>query len=129
MEISWFDIVLLLGFAVGFVICYIGPVAWAIRDANERGFAGGIIVLLFLMGGPLAAVIWFIIRPLRTLSQINAGEYDNADDAMAAAAKLDQIGEWDSAERLYLLCIDRWPEHAAYAKRCLDAIREKRKLH
>ena len=50
-------------FAGVFLFIYFAPAAWAVGDAQRRGQAGGIVVLLFLLFGPLTAIIWLCVRP------------------------------------------------------------------
>lgn len=128
MNVSLLDLIGLIVIGLAFIFLYVWPVAWAIRDANERGSSGGIIVLFFWLCGPLVALIWLLVRPPQNLTEKYAADYESPDDALDAAARLDCIGEWDAAERVYLNCIERWPEHARYARSCIDHIGEKRKL-
>ncbi len=50
---------------------------------------------------------------------------DNADEAMAAASRLDQMGEWDAAIAAYQEVADRWPEHATYIANCIADVQRK----
>jgi len=52
-------------------------------------------------------------------------DYDNADDVLAAASKLDRNGDWGAAIELYRLAGDRWPEHATYIENCIKDISKK----
>jgi len=52
-----------LACAAVFLFAYFGPAAWAVGDAQRRGQAGGIIVVLFWLFGPLSALILLIVRP------------------------------------------------------------------
>lgn len=114
-------------FAVAFGV-YIAPAAWAVGDAKKHGQAGGVIVLLFWLLGPLSALIWMGIRPSERMVDRKPEEYTNADDALAAAASLDQIGEWDAAIALYEETVTRWPEHDAYIAASIRQIKEKQSL-
>ncbi len=51
--------------------------------------------------------------------------YDDPDDAIAAASRLDRNGDWDAAVALYRSAASRWPDHADYAERCIEEIAEK----
>jgi len=55
-------------------------------------------------------------------------DYNNADDALAAASTLDRRGDWDASINLYSRAAKRWPEHDGYIQRCIDRINEKRSL-
>ena len=55
-------------------------------------------------------------------------DYDNPDDALAAAARLDLHGDWAASIDLYRLAAQRWPRHAEYIDRCINRIVEKRSL-
>lgn len=50
---------------------------------------------------------------------------DNAEDAIAAAKKIENSGEWESAISLYSEVAARWPEHSNYVDNCIQAIRQK----
>lgn len=65
------------------------------------------------------------IRESFVTIETSQGQYDNADDAIAAASKLDQHGDWDAAIALYRVAADRWPEHAAYIDNCIKDIAKK----
>jgi hypothetical protein len=52
-------------------------------------------------------------------------ETDNADDAIAAASKLDAIGEWHASIAAYRVAAERWPEHAAYIGNCIASVQRK----
>jgi len=77
--------------------------------------------------------IWAIVllrrRPIREsfvpTAEQSPSEFGNADDAIAAASKLDRNGHWDGAIALYRLAADRWPEHATYIENCIEDITKK----
>ena len=48
-----------------------------------------------------------------------------ADDAMNAASRLDELGDWLDAITAYRNIVDRWPDHATYASNCISAIQRK----
>jgi hypothetical protein len=52
-------------------------------------------------------------------------EHANADDAIAAAKKLDQMGEWDAAVHAYRYVSGRWPEHTTYMANCIAVVQRK----
>ncbi len=52
-------------------------------------------------------------------------EIDNADDAIAAASKLDAIGDWRASIAAYRVAAERWPEHAAYIDNCIADVQRK----
>ena len=114
--------------ALGLFVFYLGSVAWAISDAQKRGRNGSGLVVVFWLFGPFAVLIWYLTRPSTTVAQRSPTVYTNADDAMAAASRLETLGEWDAAIQLYKFVSDRWPEHSTYAESCLDAIRKKQSL-
>jgi hypothetical protein len=55
-------------------------------------------------------------------------DYDNPEDAIAAALRLDMRGEWTPSIILYRDAAKRWPEHGAYINRCIDQIVQKQHL-
>ncbi|QDU96487.1 hypothetical protein [Lignipirellula cremea] len=108
---------------------YIWVVSWAINDAQKRGYGSGLIVVLFWIFGPVAAVIWLIARPTETLVQRAPKSYDDPEDALAAASRLDSLGDWDAAAELYTSVAERWPEHRKYAGNCLAEVKQKLASH
>ncbi|REJ69254.1 MAG: hypothetical protein DWQ31_05115 [Planctomycetota bacterium] len=113
---------------VAMVFVLVGPLAWAIGDAQRRGESGGSVAIWFLFTGPLVAVFWLMLRPPQTALARRPAETDNAEEALSVAASLDQDGEWDAAARWYREVARRWPERSAYVSACLAEIREKRSL-
>lgn len=113
--------VLFLSAIVGYLWC----VTWAIGDAQRRGQGGGLIVVLFWLFGPLAALVWLGVRPTQALIERAPADYDDADDAMAAASRLDSLGDWDAALSLYRSVAERWPEHSTYVTNCIADITQK----
>jgi hypothetical protein len=118
----------LLLFVIAFAAVYVGSVAWAIRDAQKRGRGEGLIIVLFWLLGPLAAIVWLLVRPATRLDERAPGDYPTVDDAIAAAAKLETLGDWSESIALYHYAAERWPEHATYIQRRLDAIAQKQAL-
>ena len=55
------------------------------------------LFLLVWLCGPVAAIIWLYVRPRTMLVDRPVDDYANADDAIAAASKLDMLGDWDEA--------------------------------
>ena len=104
---------------------YLWCVAWAIGDAQKRGQSGGFIVLLFWLLGPLAALIWLGVRPEQSLIERLPDDYNDPDDAIAAASRLDSLGDWDAAISLYRSVAERWPEHSTYVTNCIADIDQK----
>jgi hypothetical protein len=84
-----------------------------------------LIVVLFWLFGPLAALVWFSVRPTQRLSERTPIDYTDPDDALAAASDLDSLGEWDAAISLYRSVAGRWPEHSKYIDQCVADIAHK----
>ena len=55
-------------------------------------------------------------------------EFENADEALAMASKLDRVGKWDEALDLYRYARDKWPDSSAYIEACMDEIEKKKGL-
>jgi hypothetical protein len=111
---------------MAYVIAWVGSIAWAVKDAQKRGRGRGMVVALFCLFGPFAAAfVWLFARPGTRLDQRTPEHYNDADDTMIAASRLDAQGEWDAAIALYKSVRERWPEHEAYVQKCLHLIGEK----
>ena len=110
-----------------FVAVYVGIGVWAIRDARKRrpDSSGFFLVPLFLLLGPCAILFWLFIRNSTPPISEPHDVYTNVEDALAAASRLDQFGEWDEAIALYESAAHRWPEHKDYVAECLQRIKEK----
>jgi hypothetical protein len=114
------------GFGIAWLVACGGCAAWVVGDAQKRGKSGGVIIILLWLCGPLSALAWLLLRPRTTLAERPVQEYTNADDALAAAAKLDMLGDWDEAIALYQSAATRWPEHGAYVMECMKSIDSKK---
>jgi hypothetical protein len=121
------SILALLILIAAFFGIYAWCAAWAVGDAQKRG-CGGIIILLLWVFGPLAALVWRIVRPRTTLVAKLPSDYDDADAAIEAAVRLDSLGEWDAAVALYRDVATRWPEHDTYIQQCIKRIEAKQAM-
>jgi hypothetical protein len=55
-------------------------------------------------------------------------DYENADDAIAAASKLEMRGDWTASIDMYRRAAERWPEHSEYIRHCIERVTEKQSL-
>jgi hypothetical protein len=55
-------------------------------------------------------------------------DYDSAEDALAAASKMDMRGDWKDAIALYHRIAEQWPERLPYSTECINAINDKQLL-
>lgn len=110
---------LVIALAVFFGVLFVcfGSVAWLIRDAQKRG-SFGCAALLF---GP---IVWLLIRPKPLSAQTDFAN-ETPEDVLNRAAKLDALGEWDTARSLYQSVADRSQEHRIYAEKCIQTILDK----
>jgi hypothetical protein len=67
-----------------------------------------------------------MIRPRTQLAAKSPEDYLSADDALAAAAKLDMLGDWEESMNLYRYSAERWPEQEGYANECIKVIAAKK---
>jgi hypothetical protein len=121
----WFMAIILI-ILLSIIASYFAMVAWAIGDAKSRGQSGCLPPLLFWLFGPLAIVIWLIVRPKEKIIDKDVDTFCNADDAIYAASQLDSEGEWDAAIFLYQHIEKEWPEFADYCQRCIAEIDAKK---
>ena len=112
-----------LAFAAPFLFIYIAPAAWAVGDAQRRGQASGVVAVLFWFFGPFSALIWLAVRPKSKVVDRSPDDYTNPDDALSAAACLDQLGEWDAAIAIYENAVKRWPDQHDYIATCINRIK------
>jgi hypothetical protein len=70
--------------------------------------------------------MWLDLSRLGSLRP--AADYSNPDDVLAAAARLEQLGEWDAAIALYEKAAGRCPSHNGNIAACIRRISEKRAL-
>jgi hypothetical protein len=66
-----------------------------------------------------------MVRPNSEAISQSEAEFDNADDALAAAFRLDMDGDWEAAIALYAKAAEEWPEQSLYARECIKRIEEK----
>ena len=85
-------------------------------------------MLLMWLFGPPSAIVWLIVQPGAKLTERDPTGYSNAEDALAAASRLDTLGDWEAATAIYQGAAIRWPEHEEYIQRCLEHVREKQSL-
>jgi hypothetical protein len=78
----------------------------------------GVWLLALLAREPMRQVF----RPAQQPSSPNP---DNADDAIAAAARLERLGDWHTAIAAYRQAAERWPEHEKYLENCIAQIKNK----
>lgn len=119
-------VLILLAVGLGGFALYLWAVSWVIFDAHSRGTAKSLPLFLFGLFGPLAVAVWLVVRPSQRLAEKRPIDYADADDALAAAARLDMLGDWEEALALYQTSAQRWSEHRAYIEQCIEQINKKR---
>ena len=109
------------------IMAFFAPVAWTVSDAQRHGYMGSVVPLILLFG-PLAALIWLVSRPRLRLAERNPDDYSSPEDALDAAARLDQFGEWEAAIALYENVAKRWLDQKRYVAACLQQLKWKQAL-
>ena len=71
---------------------------------------------------------WLSLHSIRKRRHESFDSYSNADDAIAAASRLEMLGDWTDSIDLYRFAAERWPEQRKYVQRCIDRIAEKQLL-
>jgi hypothetical protein len=52
-------------------------------------------------------------------------QFQNADEAISAAIRLDVLAKWEEAAEIYRLSAERWPEHRPFIERCVEELEKK----
>jgi hypothetical protein len=73
-------------------------------------------------------VNWPRFRPNWRVGPRPFDDYDNPDDAIEAASRLDMNGDWTASIDLYCYAARRWPEHTEYIQQCMKRVAEKQAL-
>jgi len=73
-------------------------------------------------------VNWACFPKIGTRCQQSFDSYANADDAIAAASRLEMRGDWIASIDLYRRAAERWPQHATYNQNCIDRVSQKQSL-
>lgn len=107
-------------------VLHVGSAAWAITDAQKRGYSGDLVLLLVVLLGPIGVVLWLVVRPKSKVVIRPPAEYANPEDAVAAAVQLEMQSDLDAAIALYREVARRWPEHENYVRGCITRLEEKR---
>ncbi|MBI1314127.1 hypothetical protein GC176_22765 [bacterium] len=71
---------------------------------------------------------WSRFRSMWNRGRRSCGEYENAEDAISVASKLEMLGDWTASIDLYRYAAERWPEHTRYVQNCIDRVTEKQSL-
>ena len=107
-------------------VLHVGSAAWAITDAQKRGYSGDLVLMLVVLFGPVGAILWLIVRPKPEVVMQSPAAYANPEDAVAAAIRLDMQGDWDAAIATLPQVARRWPEHEQYVQECITRLEERR---
>lgn len=112
---------------LGTVTFVAAVLAWGVGDSQKRGQPGWLFCFLFIFLGPLGFITWLVMRPSK-LALRPHDYYEQAEDALAAASSLDQLGEWEYAIGLYESVAQRWPDQREFVVECQQLIKEKMPL-
>tara|TARA_A100001391_G_scaffold140046_1_gene98067 strand:- start:526 stop:909 length:384 start_codon:yes stop_codon:yes gene_type:complete len=113
-------------FPIVFAAVFTGSVAWGVKEFQSRDVGAGWLLLLWLFG-PVTLFAWFAFRPKRLVDR-TLDDYTNADDQLAAAARLESLGELQAAQHLLGDASARWPEHDTYISNMMTEIDRKLEL-
>ncbi len=106
-----------------FAAVFTGSIAWGVKEFQSRDAGAGWLILLWLFG-PVTLALWFVFRPTKLIDR-SATDFDNAEDQLAAAAKLESLGDWDASLRLLTDAAVRWPEHEEYIRNMTTEVERK----
>lgn len=114
-----------------------GSIAMLKRERYEMALAAASAMMVPILGPcfglTLPVGIWALVLLRRngirntfsTTTNRTPDEIASADDAIAAASKLDTIGEWHASITAYRAAAERWPEHATYIDNCIADVQRK----
>ncbi len=68
---------------------------------------------------------WPLILARFKRRQRSFEDFDDPEDTLAAAARLERRGDWSAAMGMYRDIAEKWPDQAAYAERCQAELAEK----
>lgn len=129
-SVQRFNLRTMLAFFV-LIACLFG----LLRIAQSYGFGEAYLMTVFL--SPIGIALYFHLvgvpnfkwNQLRWLSNSSPSEkiehFATAEDAFAAATRLERRGEWSDAINLINAAVTRWPVHGKYAAKCVASIKEK----
>ncbi len=63
-----------------------------------------------------------------TIADRAPGNYIDPNEAIAAAVRLDMLGDWEAAIALFETAAQNWPEHQRSIERCIRYIHQKQAL-
>ena len=113
-------------FLIVFAAVFTGSIAWGVKEFQTRDAGAGWLLLLWLFG-PVTLLVWFSMRPKRLVDR-TPDDFTNADDQIAAASRLESLGDFDAARRLLTDASSRWPGHDDYIRNMMTEIDRKREL-
>ena len=109
-------------FLIVFAAVFTGSIAWGVKEFHSRDAGAGWLLLLWLFG-PVTLLAWFAFRPKRLVDR-TPDDFSNADDQIAAAARLESLGDLKAAH-LLTDAAARWPEYETYATNMMNEIDRK----
>ncbi|TWT78639.1 hypothetical protein CA13_00350 [Planctomycetes bacterium CA13] len=110
-------------FLIVFAAVFTGSIAWGVKEFQSRDAGSGWLLLLWLFG-PVTLFAWFAFRPKRLVDR-TPDDFSNADDQIAAAARLESLGDLKAAQHLLTNAAARWPEHDTYITNMMNEIDRK----
>lgn len=58
-------------------------------------------------------------------AEVDQAEFSNPEEAIDAASRLEEAGDWSEAIDLFKQVGEKWPEHLVYAQNCISQVRQK----
>ena len=113
-------------FLIVFAAIFTGSIAWGVKEFQTRDAGAGWLLLLWLFG-PVTLLAWFAKRPKRLVDR-TPDDFTYADDQIAAASRLESLGDLDAARRLLTDASSRWPEYDDYIRNMMTEIDRKLEL-
>jgi hypothetical protein len=99
---------------------------WIMNPGNRSTPTEVVLGFAVLFVFPIVLLRLLLFMMDRPASTRRFDQFQNADEAISAAIRLDVLARWEEAAEIYRLSAERWPEHRPFIERCVEEIAKKR---